>query len=75
MSLIKKISLDALWAKLNAPERRPTPQTTIEAVIFSLRERGLGALHQPDVASRLARCDAHARAEIKTRIKKPGIEQ
>ena len=38
------LSLDALWNNLNDPQRYPTPQSTIEAVMYSIRERGLAAL-------------------------------
>src|SRR6516225_4333320 len=29
-----RISIDTLWAALNYEQRRPTPQTTIEAVMY-----------------------------------------
>lgn len=49
---------------------RPTPQTTIDAVMYDVRERGLSALHDPDVVERLARCDQDAREQINNRIDK-----
>jgi hypothetical protein len=52
------------------PENRPTLQTTIEAVMWCVRERGLGALKEPANVERLARCDAAAKAQIDSRIKK-----
>jgi hypothetical protein len=51
------------------PER-PTPQTTIEAIMYAVRTEGLAALNQPDILERLRRCDARARAEINSRIDK-----
>jgi hypothetical protein len=47
-----------------------TPQTTIEAVMYSVRERGLKALNEPATQERLSRCDAAARAQINQRIEK-----
>jgi hypothetical protein len=49
---------------------RPTPQTTVESVIYSVRERGLKALKEPATHERLTRCDAAARAQINQRIEK-----
>jgi hypothetical protein len=47
---------------------RPTPQTTIEAVMWTVREGGLKALREPANQERLGRCDAAARAQINRRI-------
>jgi hypothetical protein len=47
---------------------RPTPQVIVEAIMFSLRERGLAALQHPDVTERLSRCDEPARRQINQRI-------
>jgi hypothetical protein len=46
----------------------PTPQTTIEAVMWCVRERGLKALKEPTNEERLRRCDAAAKAQINERI-------
>jgi hypothetical protein len=51
---------------------RPTPQTTIEALMHSVRERGLDALNEPNNLERLSRCDENALAEINRRLKKLG---
>jgi hypothetical protein len=53
------------------PEHRRTPQTTIEAIIHCVRERGLAALEEPPNVERLARCDQAARAQINQRIARP----
>jgi hypothetical protein len=45
-----------------------TPQTTIEAILYSVRARGLQALKEPANIERLSRCDVAARAEINERI-------
>jgi hypothetical protein len=50
------------------PVRRPTPQTTIEAILYCIRERGLAALKEPANVERLSRCDRVAKAEIDRRI-------
>jgi hypothetical protein len=49
-------------------EHRRTPQTTIEAVIHCVRERGPAALEEPPNVERLHRCDRSARAQINQRI-------
>jgi hypothetical protein len=49
---------------------RPTPQATIEAIMHSVRERGLGALHEPANIERLVRCDQAAKERIDRRIAK-----
>ena len=49
---------------------RPTPRSTIEAIMYCVRERGPQALHEPDNIERLGRCDDDAIAEIDRRIKK-----
>jgi hypothetical protein len=49
---------------------RPTPQTTVEAVMYTVRERSLKALLEPANQQRLSRCDAGARTQINARIEK-----
>ena len=43
---------------------RPTPRTTIEAILWCVRERGGRALHEPANIERLLRCDSAAKTEI-----------
>jgi hypothetical protein len=62
----REMSLGALWGYFNRPHK--TPQTTIEAVLHSVRERGLEALTEPANIARLSGCDEMARAEINKRI-------
>jgi hypothetical protein len=64
------ISVDRAWYELNDPRSRPTPQMTIEAIVYSVRERGLSALREPDNIERLSRCDAAAKEQIDGRIAK-----
>lgn len=59
-------SLGALWDHLNRPGK--TPQTTIEAVIHSVRERDVAALNEPANIERLLECDDDSRIEIDERI-------
>jgi hypothetical protein len=47
---------------------RPTPQSTIEAVLYCVRERGLKTLQEPANLERLRRCDAAAKRQINERI-------
>jgi hypothetical protein len=59
-----RISIDTLWDALNYERQRLTPQSTIEAIMYCVRKRGLAALKEPANIERLQRCDAPARAEI-----------
>jgi hypothetical protein len=47
-----------------------TPQATIEAVLYCVRERGLAALREPSNQQRLIAFDDAARAEVNRRIAK-----
>jgi hypothetical protein len=47
---------------------RGTPRSTVEAVVWAVRERGVAALKEPANIGRLSRCDAAARTEINKRI-------
>lgn len=67
-----EISLGALWDHFNRP--RKTPQTTIEAVIHSVRERGVAALIEPANIERLLECDDASRIEINERIALIAVE-
>jgi hypothetical protein len=62
--------LGALWDKLNNVSRFPTPQSTIDAILFAVRERGLKALKEPATLERLSRCDAAARLQINRHLEK-----
>jgi len=66
--LSNDIPLDAAYRELNAPEDRPTPQVTVEAIFHAVRERGLAVLKEPATRERLARCDAAALEQIDPRI-------
>jgi hypothetical protein len=48
-----QLSLGALWGALNHPSRFATPQSTIDAVMYSLRG-GTAVLTRDDVRRRLA---------------------
>jgi hypothetical protein len=63
-----RASIERAWAELNDPRNHPTPRSTIEAVMHSVRERGLAALKEPANVERLSRCDEAAKAEIEQRI-------
>jgi hypothetical protein len=49
-------------------QRRPTPETTIGAIMYCVREYGFASLKEPANLERLSRCDAAAKAEINRRI-------
>jgi hypothetical protein len=48
--------------------QRRTPQTTIEAIMYTVRARGVAALKEPANIERLSRCDGAAKDEINQRI-------
>jgi hypothetical protein len=48
--------------------KSPTPQVTVEAIMLTVRERGVIALNDEDNIARLRRCDAAAKAQIDRRI-------
>jgi hypothetical protein len=52
------------------PRKRSTPRSTIEAIVWAVREGGPGALQEPANIERLSRCDHSAKAEINQRIAK-----
>jgi hypothetical protein len=48
--------------------RCDTPQTTVEAIMHTVRARGISALREAANIERLSRCTSSARAEINERI-------
>ena len=65
---LNRISIDILCAALNYEQQRPIPETTIEAIMYCVCERGLEALEESANLERLSRCDESARAQINDRI-------
>jgi hypothetical protein len=51
-------------------QQRPTPQATIEVILYAVRERGVAALREPANIERLVRCDQAAKEQIDRRIAK-----
>lgn len=49
---------------------RPTPPTTVEAILYCVRARGQSALQEAANIERLGRCDAAALAQIDKRMAK-----
>jgi hypothetical protein len=70
MSDLPKNSLSALWDALNDPSRFATPQSTIEAILYRVRSRGIAALEEPENKARLSRCDEAAMKQIHERIER-----
>ena len=52
--LDEDISLERAWQELNQARKKPAPQVTVEALIFSLRSGGV-ALVRKEMRERLAR--------------------
>jgi hypothetical protein len=55
-------------SKPSDPRPRPTPETTIDAILYCVRQRGVAALKESANVERLSRCDDAAHAQIKKRI-------
>ena len=60
---------EGYYNRLNDAQRFPTPQSTIDALVYCVRKHGIEALKEPANVERLSRCDAAARKEINERIK------
>jgi hypothetical protein len=52
------------------PRSRLTPRSTVDAIMYCVRERGPQALYERDNIERLSRCDDAAIAEIDAHIRK-----
>jgi hypothetical protein len=65
-------SFESFYNRINGITKpappRPTPQTTIEAILYCVRDRGPAALREPANIERLSRSDRAARAEIDRRM-------
>jgi len=48
--------------------RQGTPRVTVEAIMYSVSTRGVGALNEPATVERLAHCGPGALKEINQRI-------
>ena len=73
LNLLRKLMHPSVT--LEQAYREITPRTdqrrrSVEAVILTVRDRGLAALKEPANVERLERCDAAAKAEIERRIAK-----
>src|SRR2546423_4513422 len=70
--LDQDVSLERAWHELNEARKRPAPQVTVEALIFSLRSGG-AALASEDVRERLSRMSETQLHEICARLRKLAI--
>ena len=50
--------------------RFATPQSVVDAIVYSVRIRGIAALEEPNIKERLARCDEAAMKQIRERIER-----
>jgi hypothetical protein len=64
------VSLERAWCEINDLRNRRTPEVTIEAILYCVRERGAAALKEPANIERLSRCDEAALAQIDARLAK-----
>ena len=64
------LSLGALWSALNDTAQHATPQSTIDAILYCVRTRGIAALEEPNIIERLSRCDEAAMQQIRKRIER-----
>ena len=65
-----RMLVGALWDALNHPSRFATPQSTIDAILYCVRTRGVAALEEPNIIERLSRCDEAAMKQIRERIER-----
>ena len=65
-----RMPVDAPWDVLNHPSRFATPQSVIDAIIYSVRSRGLAALKELANEERLSRCDEAAMKQIREHIER-----
>lgn len=62
-------SLGALWARLNHPKRwGEAAPTTVEALMYSLRQRGAAALFEPDCQRRVSELSREQVKEVIERL-------
>jgi len=64
------VSIERAWNEINDPHRRPTPRSTVEAILHRVRERGIAALDEAENIERLGQCDPAAMEQINQRIAK-----
>jgi hypothetical protein len=66
----REISLERLWHELNAAHfRGPAAQSTVEALMFSLRS-GVQALGQPDTLRRLCELSDEQPRDVAVRVQR-----
>jgi hypothetical protein len=63
------VSLDRAWHELNG-RASGAAASTVEALVFALRSRGVQALGEPDVLRRLAQLDDAQARDIAIRLQK-----
>src|SRR5262245_58856179 len=72
--LESEVSLERAWHELNRGDGQ-APQALVEALMYSLRERGVQALEEPDTKRRLSAVDKCQLKEVRRRVQnlKPHI--
>jgi hypothetical protein len=63
------VSLERAWHELSSLRGRAAA-STVEALMFALRERGIAALTEPKIRSWLSNCDDRQVAEVGDRLQK-----
>jgi len=66
--VVANFATDVISLEPKQTKRRRTPRTTVEAILYCVRTRGLGALNEAANVDRLSRCDPAARTQINKRI-------
>jgi hypothetical protein len=66
----EKMSVTGLWNWLNDPRRFSSPESTVDAIVFAVKQRGTAALKEPATAERLSLCDQAAKQEVDRRVAK-----
>jgi len=63
------VSVERTWPELNSTPSRATDMT-VEALVYSLRERGTAALKEPDTKRRLSQCSDEQVIEVGNRLQR-----
>jgi transposase len=67
--MVEGVRIDRAWRELNrAPDR--VSASTVEALMYSLRERGTKALEEPDTKRRLSQCSDEQVIEVGNRLQR-----
>jgi len=68
--MVERWERDYPWQRNANQPRRPTAQSTLDAVLYCVRQRGLAALKEPANIDRISRLSVDDKARLDGRIEK-----